>query len=119
MEAHEQLRKSRVIKVNSEERWEFLLARAGTQGCPVMVHFTTAWCMPSVAMKPLFEDLAESYPNVVFLSVDVDDVKEVASKMEVKAMPTFLLMREGAQVDKLVGANPTQIKKLIGGFVSS
>ncbi|KAK3021975.1 hypothetical protein RJ639_045670 [Escallonia herrerae] len=119
MEGHEQLRKSRVIKVNSEQRWDFLLAQAGNQGCPVVVHFTTAWCIPSVAMKPLFEDLAQGYPNVVFLSVDVDEVKEVASKMEVKAMPTFVLMREGAQVDKLVGANPAQIKKLIGEFVSS
>lgn len=32
-------------------------------------------------------------------------------------MPTFLLMREGAQVDKIVGANRDEIRKRIAGFV--
>lgn len=45
--------------------------------------------------------------------------QDVASKMEVKAMPTFLLMREGAVVDKVVGANPEEIRKRIDGFVQS
>lgn len=33
--------------------------------------------MPSVAMNPLFEELASVYPDVLFLSVDVDDVKVI------------------------------------------
>jgi thioredoxin 1 len=37
--------------------------------------------------------------------------------MEVKAMPTFLLMMGGARVDKLVGANPEEVRRRIGGFV--
>ena len=45
--------------------------------------------------------------------------QDVASKLEVKAMPTFLLMREGAVVDKLVGANPEEIRKRIDSFVQS
>ncbi|KAJ6753622.1 hypothetical protein OIU79_026454 [Salix purpurea] len=36
--------------------------------------------------------------------------------MEVKAMPPFLLMMGGAKVDKLVGANPGEIRKRVGGF---
>lgn len=39
--------------------------------------------------------------------------------MEIKAMPTFVLMREGAVVDKLVGANPEEIRKRIDSFVQS
>lgn len=45
--------------------------------------------------------------------------QEVATKYDVKAMPTFLLMKAGAQVDKLVGANPDEIKKRIEGLVQS
>ena len=45
--------------------------------------------------------------------------QEVASKLEIKAMPTFLLMREGAQVDKLVGANPDEIRKRTEAFIRS
>lgn len=31
--------------------------------------------MPSVAMNPFFEELAYTYQDVLFLTVDVDDVK--------------------------------------------
>ncbi|XP_031395585.1 thioredoxin-like protein CXXS1 isoform X2 [Punica granatum] len=85
----------------------------------IVVHFSASWCIPSVAMNPFFEELASSYQDVLFLTVDVDDVKEVASRMEVKAMPTFLLMKNGAPVDKLVGANPDEIRKRIDSFVQS
>ncbi|KAJ9182745.1 hypothetical protein P3X46_006703 [Hevea brasiliensis] len=112
---HEQVMKSRVVKVESEESWDFFIS----QGCPVVVHFTASWCMPSVAMNPFFEELALTYQDILFLTVDVDEVKGVARKMEVKAMPTFLLMKEGAQADKLVGANPDEIRKRINAFIYS
>ncbi|XP_057460771.1 thioredoxin-like protein CXXS1 [Actinidia eriantha] len=118
MTGHKQHVKSRVAKIDSEETWNFFITQARKQGCLVIVHFTAAWCIPSVAMKPVFENLALSYQDIMFLEVDVDDVKEVASKMEIKAMPSFVLMREGAQVDKLVGANPNEIRKRIDGFAT-
>lgn len=31
--------------------------------------------MPSVAMNPYVEELASNYPNVLFLTVDVDELK--------------------------------------------
>lgn len=33
--------------------------------------------------------------------------------MEIKAMPSFVLMKEGVVVDKLIGANPDEIKKRV------
>ncbi|PON64978.1 Thioredoxin [Parasponia andersonii] len=115
----EQQNKARVVTVDSVESWDSYFTRATNQGCPIVVHFTASWCMPSVAMNPFFEELASSYPDVLFLTVDVDELKEVATRMEIKAMPTFLLLRNGAQVDKLVGANPEEIKKRIDSFVQS
>ncbi|KAL5720894.1 Thioredoxin-like protein cxxs1 [Ranunculus cassubicifolius] len=112
--------KSRVVKIESEETWNMFVTQAQTQECPVVVHFTAAWCMPSVAMNTFFEELAYIYQDILFLLVDVDDVKEVATKMEIKAMPTFLIMKDGAQVmDKLVGANPDEIRKRIDLFLDS
>ncbi|KAB2044246.1 hypothetical protein ERO13_D01G060400v2 [Gossypium hirsutum] len=108
--------KSRVVKINSQHTWDFFITQANNQACPVMVHFTAAWCVPSVAMNPFFEELALCYQDILFLSVDVDDVKEAASKMEITAMPTFLLMRQGTQIDKLVGAKPDEIKKMVDAF---
>ncbi|KAJ7946850.1 Thioredoxin [Quillaja saponaria] len=108
---------SKVAKVASLKSWDLFVTQATNQGCPIVVHFTASWCMPSVAMNPVFEELAASYPDALFLTVDVDEVKEVATKMDVKAMPTFLLIKDSAPVDKLVGANPEEIRKRIDGFV--
>ncbi|XP_015067160.1 thioredoxin-like protein CXXS1 [Solanum pennellii] len=113
MEVEEQGIKSRVVKVNSKESWDFHVNQATLQGCPIVAHFTAVWCIPSVAMKPFMEELAYMYQNMSFLTVDVDEVKEVASKYEVKAMPTFLLLKGGVPVDKIVGANPDEMKKRI------
>ncbi|XP_022976606.1 thioredoxin-like protein CXXS1 [Cucurbita maxima] len=110
------VKKTRVIKVCSEESWDCYVTKAFKQGCPVVVHFSASWCTPSRAMSPFFEELALQYKYVLFLSVDVDEAKEVASKLEIKAMPTFVLMKNGAPNYKLVGANPVELSKRIKGF---
>ncbi|GER56570.1 thioredoxin [Striga asiatica] len=117
MAGHLQATQSTVAKVESEATWVMLMSQAQNRGCPVVVHFTASWCMPSVAMGPVFQELASAHQNIMFLVVDVDEIKEVATKMEVKAMPTFVLMKNGAVVDKVVGANPDEIKKRVAGLV--
>ncbi|XP_052312896.1 thioredoxin-like protein CXXS1 [Populus trichocarpa] len=71
--------KSRVVMVESGESWDFYISQATTQTCPIAVHFTASWCMPSVAMNPIFEDLASAHPDILFLTVDVDAVKVINS----------------------------------------
>ncbi|KAK1260990.1 Thioredoxin-like protein CXXS1 [Acorus gramineus] len=119
MKGQQQLHKSRVIKVESQESWDFLLAQASDQGCPVFIHFTASWCVPSIAMNSYVEELATTHEDIFFLLVDVDDIKAAATKMEVKAMPTFVLMKGGDVMEKLVGANPDAIKRWIDGFVQT
>lgn len=46
------------------------------------MHFTASWCMPSVAMNPFFEELALTYPDVLFLTVDVDEVKVISQVLK-------------------------------------
>ncbi|CAN0912724.1 Thioredoxin-like protein CXXS1, partial [Linum grandiflorum] len=117
MESHAQEIKSNIVKVESLQTWDSNLSQA--QASPVIVHFTASWCMPSVAMNPFFEELAFTYPDAVFLVVDVDELKVVADKLEVKAMPTFVLIKDGNQADKIVGANPEEIRKRVDSFIRS
>ncbi|OIT20837.1 PREDICTED: thioredoxin-like protein CXXS1 [Nicotiana attenuata] len=120
MEDQEQGTKARVVKVESKESWDFHVNQATVQGSPIVAHFTAAWCIPSVAMNPYMEELASMYQNTIsILTIDVDEVKEVASKYEVKAMPTFLLLKDGVPVDKLVGANPDEIRKRVQSLAQS
>ncbi|RVW37362.1 Thioredoxin-like protein CXXS1 [Vitis vinifera] len=143
MAGNQQLKESRVVKVDSEESWDLFFSQATNQGCPVVVHFTAAWCIPSVAMTAKIIDgyntlSVWSFPRLnsswassirgshcLYMKLETQLIEvcglyqEVASKMEIKAMPTFLLMREGAQVDKLVGANPDEIRKRTEAFIRS
>lgn len=41
----------------------------------IVVHFTASWCVPSLAMNPFFEELSLNYRDVLFLLVDVDELK--------------------------------------------
>uniref|UniRef100_A0A1J3DA56 Thioredoxin-like protein CXXS1 n=1 Tax=Noccaea caerulescens TaxID=107243 RepID=A0A1J3DA56_NOCCA len=119
MEDQEAQKSSRVVKVDSAESWNFYVSQAKNQSCPIVAHFTASWCIPSVFMNTFFEELASSYKDALFLIVDVDEVKEVASRLEVKAMPTFMFLKDGNTMDKIVGANPVEIKKRVDGFVQS
>jgi len=47
------------------------------------------------------------------LKVDVDENPETAARYEVSAMPTFLFIKRGEVVDKLMGANPAALKEML------
>ncbi|KAK7272456.1 hypothetical protein RJT34_29062 [Clitoria ternatea] len=119
MEGKEQLKKSKVIKIDSQKSWEHHISHATNQNYPVVVHFSAFWCVPSIVMNPFFHELASTYQDVLFLTLDVDEVKEIASKLEIKAMPTFVLLSGGVTVDKIVGANPDEIRKRVDHFIHS
>ncbi|XP_021726251.1 thioredoxin-like protein CXXS1 [Chenopodium quinoa] len=108
--------RSKVSAVESKAQWEDLVNKAKEQGTPIVAHFGATWCVTSFVMNPFFEELASEYADVMFVNVDVDEVKEVASMMEVKAMPTFLVLKDGIVVDKMVGANKDELRKRVEKF---
>ena len=64
-------------------------------------------------IAPLFQELSESMEDVVFIKVDVDENQETAAKYNVSAMPTFVFIKGGEVVDRLMGANPDRLQELI------
>lgn len=51
--------------------------------------------------------------DVVFIKVDVDEHPETAAKYSVSAMPTFLFLKQGEVIDRLMGANASRLQELI------
>ena len=50
--------------------------------------------------------MSETYPSARFFKLDVDEVPDVAQELGIRAMPTFLLFKDGEKVGEVVGANP-------------
>ena len=62
-------------------------------------------------IAPLFKELSEDMPGVVFLKVDVDENPDTAAKYGVSAMPTFIFIKKGDVIDRLMGANPAALQE--------
>uniref|UniRef100_A0A4X1VRR0 Thioredoxin domain-containing protein n=1 Tax=Sus scrofa TaxID=9823 RepID=A0A4X1VRR0_PIG len=43
----------------------------------VAVDFSTTWCRPCRAMKPIFRSLSVKHQDVLFLEVDADECEEL------------------------------------------
>ncbi|CDW97443.1 hypothetical protein, partial [Sporisorium scitamineum] len=100
-----------VKEVSSAAEFDSELNTAGSK--LVVVDFHATWCGPCKAIAPIFQRLASQYTNVVFLKVDVDRVQPVAQRYSVRAMPTFLLLKNKSVVDTLQGADPSRLTALV------
>lgn len=73
----------------------------------VVVDCWAAWCAPCRAIAPIVEQLAKDYSGkVVFGKLNVDENPETAQKFGVQAIPTLLIMKNGNEVDRIVGLLP-------------
>ena len=73
----------------------------------IVVDCWAAWCAPCRAIAPIVEELAKEYSGkVVFGKLNVDENPETTQRYGVMAIPTLLVMKEGKEVDRVVGILP-------------
>lgn len=74
---------------------------------PVLVDFFAEWCGPCKLMAPVLDEVARDYAGKLkVVKVDVDEAAETASRYGVTAMPTFVLVKNGQETFRRVGAAP-------------
>ena len=82
---------------------------------PVLVDFWAEWCAPCRRLAPKVKELAEEFGSKLrVVKLDVDANPRTAAQMQVRAMPTLLVIKNGAVVGQLVGDQPKdKIKALL------
>ena len=77
----------------------------------VLVDFFAEWCGPCHMLSPILQSMAEQFPDITFVKVDVDQSQALAAAFGVQAMPTVVVLqpREGggaAVLHSTVGVKP-------------
>nr|AUS45886.1 thioredoxin [Medicago sativa] len=102
-----------VIGVHTVEQWKEEIQKGNDSKKLIVVDFTASWCGPCRFIAPILAEIPKKTPEVIFLKVDIDEVKSVAEEWSVEAMPTFLFLKEGKEVDKVVGARKEELENAI------
>lgn len=72
----------------------------------VLVDFWASWCGPCQSFAPIYEEVSEKYPDVVFAKVDTEQEQELAGHFQVRSIPTLMLFREQVILFAEAGALP-------------
>ena len=71
------------------------------------------WCGPCKMVAPHIERLATQKPNVTFVKVDVDEAGDIASHLQISAMPTFVFFKGGREIERIQGADINRVQSLV------
>ncbi len=73
----------------------------------VLVDFWAPWCGPCRMVSPLVERLAHEHAgHLKVVKLNVDEAPAVAGRYGVQGIPLLMLIRDGAEVARQVGAVP-------------
>ena len=83
---------------------------------PVLVDMFATWCGPCKMMAPVVAQLAEEYKGSVKVGkLDIDQNVDIVAQYKIMSVPTFLVIKDGEVVKKLIGAvSKEELVEVIG-----
>jgi thioredoxin 1 len=69
-----------------------------------LLKFSASWCYPCKAMDPIVKSVVAGFDNIELINIDVDMETDLATSYNIRAIPAFVLLKDGEIVDRLIGA---------------
>lgn len=72
-----------------------------------LLDFHAEWCGPCKVMEPIIDEITtEMSGKLEVKKIDVDVESEVASEHGVMSIPTFIVLKDGNEVERFIGSQP-------------
>lgn len=66
---------------------------------PILVDFFATWCGPCKMLSPILKEVKDNLGDrISIIKIDVDKNQQVASKYQVRGVPTMILFQNGKQL---------------------
>jgi len=73
----------------------------------IVIDCWAAWCGPCRMVAPIIDELAKEHTGeIVFGKLNVDENPETATQFNIMGIPTLLIVKDGTEVDRIVGVAP-------------
>jgi thioredoxin 2 len=76
---------------------------------PVLLDLWAPWCGPCRMVAPMMEKLAAEWAGRVRVAkLNVDENPATAARFGAQSIPTILVLKNGREVDRMVGVQPKE-----------
>jgi thioredoxin 1 len=73
---------------------------------PVIIDFWASWCGPCQMMGPVFEKLSSEFEDIKFAKLSTEDEPALATQFGIQGIPCLVVVKEGKEVNRIVGFAP-------------
>ncbi|OQR91736.1 thioredoxin [Thraustotheca clavata] len=103
-----------VILIESEQQFNDLI----TQENVTVVMFSAPWCGNCKIVHPKLVKLSKELTDVTFAKLDTTEFEDLAMELNVAALPTFKIYKEGKILHDYTGSKWEKIDELIRGAIN-
>ena len=71
-----------------------------------VIDFWATWCGPCKLMNPILDEVEKENPDLTITRIDIDSDKDMVEQYNIQSVPTYVILKDGKEVDRIIGAKP-------------
>lgn len=85
---------------------------------PTIAMFTAGWCPDCHFIKPALPEIEASHHDYQFVSIDRDELMDLAVEYDVMGIPSFIAFKDGQEIGRFVSKD-RKTKEEINAFIDA